>query len=188
MTAIRDLSDKRLLDQLRAGDEQAFAEIFERFWPLLLRNALRFTGDPDEANDVVQDVLATLWEKRSALEIHNSLAGYLYTATRNRMLMTIRHSKRWEQYQQILKASWEEGLSLIDEEMAAKELAQRFEEELSQLPPQMREAFTLSRIHELSYQEIAVKMDLTDNTVKHHISRALKKLRSKLNALIFFQL
>jgi len=66
------------------------------------------------------------------------------------------------------------------------ELEARFEAELPHLPPKMREAFELSRLGNNSYKEIAAKMGISDNTVKHHISDALKILREKLSIFIFF--
>lgn len=179
-------TEQELVSMVKSSDEYAFVEIFERFWPLLHRNALRMLGDIDEANDAVQDVLATLWEKRTDISIHTSLPSYLYAATRNRVLLSIRRTRISGQYLATLKDVMSEGTPTTDHRLNEKELASRFEEELSQLPPKMREAFELSRIHEHSYREIAEKMNLSDNTVKHHISNALKVLRSKLGQLFFF--
>lgn len=185
MPAYESYPDSELAVLLRQGDGDAFAEIYERYWALLLSHALKMLGGEEEAKDVVQDVFSTLWLQRTSLDIHTSLSSFLYIAVRYRVLNLFRRSKVAGRYLDALQRNMEEGLPAVDLPLE-KELARRIEEGVGQLPPRMKEIFELSRVHGYSYREIAEKTGLADNTVKRQVSNALKILRVKFGQLIFF--
>ncbi len=179
-------TDLELLGLLKSGYSRAFDEIYRRYWPVMHRLVSRMLGNGDLANDAVQDVFVSFWERRKALNADISLKHYLYAAARNKVLMHIRSSQIATRYLETLGDILQSGAPAADESLLNMELAARFEAELQHLPPKMREAFELSRMEENSYKEIAEKMGISDNTVKHHISDALKILRKKLSTFIFF--
>lgn len=181
------LSDLELVGLIKEGHSKAFAEIYERYWALLLRHAIGLLKDEDEAKDIVQDVFKVLLEKGTSLEIHTSLSSFLYTSTRYRILNHFRHSKVAESYLATLQSELEPGLPSTDQIIEEKELTRLIENGLEKLPPKMREVFELSRINEYSYREISDKLNLSDHTVKRQISNALKIMRDSLNrGLLFF--
>ncbi|MES2619254.1 MAG: RNA polymerase sigma-70 factor [Bacteroidota bacterium] len=179
-------SDHELLSLLNKGDRNAFAEIYERYWSLLLRHAIGMLNDEDDAQDVVQDIFQLLWEKRTELTIHTSLSSFLYTSTRHRILDRFKHHKVADRFLSTLQSEIEAATSSTDDTIEEKEFVKKFEEGLKQLPPKMRQVFELSRIHEYSYREIAKELDLSENTVKKQISNALKIMRKGLNRGLFF--
>jgi len=186
MEDFRTYTDLALLELLKSGHSRAFDEIYHRYWPVMHRLVCRMLGDGDLANDAIQDVFVSFWERRETLNTDISLKHYLYAAARNKVLMHIRSSQIAARYLETLGNMLQSGTPAADESLLNAELAARFEAELKHLPPKMREAFELSRIGENSYKEIAEKMGISDNTVKHHISDALKILRKKLTQFIFF--
>lgn len=186
MAAYSTCTDQELTVLLKKGDSTAFAEIYERYWTLLLHHALGMLRNEDEAKDVIQDVFHMLWEKRTALEIHTSLAAFLYVATRNRILKQFRHGKVADSYLSTLQGVIEKGIATTDQDIEVKELTKQIEDGLNRLPEKMREVFELSRLHEYSYRQISEKLELSDNTVKRQISNALKILREGLNRGLFF--
>lgn len=179
----RHESNTTLVELLKTGDREAFAEIYDRYWALLLRHALGMLKDEEGAKDVVQDVFTMLWEKAPTLEVHTSLSSFLYTSARYAVLKRFRHSKVVDNYLSTLNDVMQEGVESTDMYVNEKELSQRIEQELNMLPPKMRKVFELSRIHEYSYREIADELGLADNTVKRQISNALKILRTRLQAI-----
>lgn len=181
-------TDPALLSLLKGGDGRAMTEIYERYWPLLFSAVTRMLDDRDAAYDLVQDVLVSLWERRGELVVHDTLKAYLYAAARKKVLLGIRSSRMRERYEQTFKDVWEEGSPSSEETLIERELHARFEAELESLPEKMREAFSLSRIEQYTYREIAEKMHISDHTVKQHISKALKILRKRMLSLIFFSL
>lgn len=185
---MEDLSkhtDAALLELLKNGNHRAMDEIYSRYWPLLFSFVARMLEDKDNAYDLVQDVLVSLWERRTSINIQQTLRTYLYGATRKKVLLSVRSSKVRARYEQTFKDIWAEGTSSFEESLIEKELHERFEAELVRLPAKMREAFELSRIENYSYREIAEKMDISDHTVKQHISKALKILRKRMLSFIF---
>ncbi len=186
MDGFRNYTDLTLLELLKSGNSRAFDEIYHRYWPVMHRLVSRMLGDGDVANDAVQDVFVSFWERRNTLNANLSLKHYLYAAARNQVLMHIRSSQIASRYLETLRNVLQSGAPAADESLLNAELVARFESELQHLPPKMREAFELSRMAENSYKEIAEKMGISDNTVKHHISDALKILRKKLTTFIFF--
>ncbi len=181
----RHESNNRLIELLKTGDREAFAEIYERYWALLFRHALGMLKDEDGAKDVVQDVFTMLWEKAPTLEVHTSLSSFLYTSVRYAVLKRFRHSKVVDNYLSTLNDIMLQGVESTDMYVNEKELSKKIEQELNMLPPKMRRVFELSRIHEYSYREISDELGLADNTVKRQVSNALKILRTRLQIILF---
>ncbi|AOM79352.1 RNA polymerase sigma factor [Pedobacter steynii] len=180
-------SDLELLLSLKKGNKTAYAEIYERYWSLLLQHAIGMLQDEDIAQDVVQDIFQMLWEKHPVLNIHTSLSSFLYTAVRYRILDQFKRSKIEDRFLSTLLTEMECAVTSTDDAIAEKEFARKMEYGLSKLPPKMRRVFELSRIHEYSYREISEEMNLSDNTVKRQISNALKIMRESVKkGYLFF--
>jgi RNA polymerase sigma-70 factor (family 1) len=181
----RSLTDQELTALLQNGDQLAFTEIYNRYWEILFKHARRMLHEDDEAQDVVQDIFAVLWTNRATLNLRSSLSSYLYSAVRNKIINLINHDKIKNNYLSSLERFIDHGSSITDQLILEKELAQSIEREVSSLPEKMREAFELSRKSSLSYKEISEKMHISENTVKKHISNAIRILRSRLDVIIF---
>lgn len=173
-------SDQELASLLTRGDRIAFAEIYDRFKGLLFVHAYKRLNNQAEAEDVVHDLFSTLWNKREELIINTQLAGYLYTAVRNRIFKIIVHKQIESKYITSIQHSLNEGHNITDHLVRSKELAKIIEKEISALPPKMREIFILSRQQNLSHKEIAEKLSLSELTVSKQITNALKILRVRL--------
>lgn len=188
MHAYRTYTDQQLFDALKRGQEKVFTEIYERYFGLLYRHAYQMLRDKAQAEDVVQDIFQMLLDKKSELELQHSLKAFLYSSTRYRILKHFRHNKVVTQYLSSLITLNESQSDSTDLYVEEKELARRIEEGLSKLPPKMREVFELSRIDELSYNEIAEKLGITEHTVRKQMSNALKIMRDyfKNSFVIFF--
>lgn len=188
MTVYSTLSDLELMALIKGGDQYAFAQIYDRYFPLLLRHAADMLHDKDEAKDAVQDIFQMFWEKAAQLEIHTSLKSFLYVSTRYRVLKQIRRSKVVTHFTDALQEQAEAraDTAATDDDLTEKELIQKIEAGLAKLPAKMREVFELSRIDELSHKEISKKLALSDHTVKRQISNALKIMRESLNKGLFF--
>src|SRR4051812_6602008 len=98
MSDYKSLSDQELLVLLKEGEHPAFAEIYNRFYSLLYVHAYRRLSDEDSANDLIQDVFVSLWEKRNDLIVKSSLSSYLYAIVRNRIIDLYNRSKVSEKY------------------------------------------------------------------------------------------
>jgi len=176
-----DWSDERLVDLIRLeGDRAAFAELYERYWQLIFVHAHKMLRDEDESMDVVQDCFEKLWAQRHTVQINSSLKAYLYAMARNQTLNAMDKSKRRNQHIEAFAQHLDSTRAVTDEDYRFRELAQRLDAEIAHLPPRMRRIFELSRLEGRSQKEIAAELDISENTVKTVLGRALKVLKNRL--------
>lgn len=173
-------TDDTLLELLRDSDQRAFEALYERHWRVLWSYARNAMADPDDAEDIVQELFMTLWEKRETLDINTSLKAYLYRATLNKVIDRSDRIKYRFSYLEDLKRTHEQGNYTIDEELFEKELIGRFEACVGKMPPKMRTIFTLSRTHLLTHQQISDYLNISRDNVNRQIKNALILLKKSL--------
>ena len=182
-------AEKNILQDLKNGDKNALKIIFDSYYRPLCNYAFQFINDTDQAEEVVQDLLVRLWEKRSSLAIGTSLKNYLYRSVRNQCINLIQHEKVKQLHAQKIREA------LFTEEAADsyhidQELMDRLEAGIEALPEKRREIFRLSREEGLKYREIAERLQISLKTVEAQMGLALKTLREKFKGstllLIFF--
>lgn len=181
MDPYQQSSDFELAALLAQDDDQAFAEIYQRYKGVLFLHAYRMLGDQEEAKDILQELFTTLWVNRKSIKLTTSFSSYLYKAVRNRIFDVIAHRKVEQKYISSLADFIENGECVTDQQVREKELTVLIEREVSLLPPKMRAVFELSRNTDLSYKEIAEELHISDKTVKKQVSNALTILRQKLD-------
>lgn len=183
MSAYKSHLDQELLDCLKSGDERAFAEIYERYWKLMYYHTLKMLGDADDAQDLVQELFASVWNRRVAIPHNTNLSGYLYITARNKIINLIQQKKVRRDYISSLAAYVEETGNRTVDPLEEKELLLLVEREIQNLPVKMRQVFELSRKEFLSHKEIASQLNISDKTVKKQISYAIRAIRLKLDVL-----
>ncbi|MGN7889882.1 RNA polymerase sigma factor [Dyadobacter endophyticus] len=174
-------SDRQLLTEFQHGSEAAFEAIYNRYFPRLYPHALKMLRDPDEAQDLIQELFTAFWTKGRELDLTTSLSAYLYASTRNRVLNVFEHNRVHDHYVESLGHYLATVEASVDELVIEKELAEIIDAEISQMPPKMREIFELSRRENLSHREIAEMLSVSDKTVKKQVSKALKILKLKIS-------
>ena len=180
------LSDQELTVLLKQGDRIAFEEVYDRYKRILYIHGIRMLDDPEEVNDLLQEIFTTLWIKAPVITFHKSLSAYLYTSVKNKILTLLTRKKLEVSYLESLQKILDTGDNITDERIRENELIAIIEKEIENLPAKMREIFELSRKENLSHKEIAAKLSISDKTVKKQVNNALKILRLKINVLIFF--
>ncbi|MVN20481.1 RNA polymerase sigma-70 factor [Mucilaginibacter sp. HMF7410] len=184
----KDLPEQVLFALFQQSNENAFSEIYFRYSGALYKHALKMLKDRDEAKDIIQDIFASFWLKRESLILTTSLASYLYTSVRNKVLDVFSHEKVAARYQQSLQAFIDQGEFITDDWLREKELTAIIDQQIAELPPKMRAVFELSRKTQLSYREISEELDICENTVRKHITKAIKKLKVKLDTVVIIAL
>ena len=172
------LTDKQLTDLLKIGDEDAFTEIYNRYWKLLFHTANNIIQDDEIAQDIVQDVFISLWQRRNEVEIH-SLRPYLQQSARFLVLKAIREQQKGACFYERLKEITSEIIT--DNPLLFKEQQQLLKELVGSLPENQRETFRLSREEGLAYKKIASQLNISEKTVEKRMSKSLKHIRSGLN-------
>jgi len=185
MSNYQILSDRELTTLLNEGDEKAFTEIYERYHSLLFIYAHKKLHNKQEAQDIIQEVLTTLWKKRFDFSLQISLTSYLFTSVRNKALDLFSHKKVEARYFASLQNFIEDSGIHTDFLIRENDLKNLIEKEIDALPPRMREVFLLSRKNRLSHKEIAGIMDISEQTVSTQIKKALRILRVRLGLIIY---
>lgn len=174
------LSEQEIVGAIRQGNERIFEETFRKYYQSLCNYANSILKEMDEAEEVVQHLFLSIWEKRSDLEISISLKSYLYRAVHNHCLNRIKHLKIREEYQQYATNFYDASYESVSQTVMKNELEQKIEEAIKKLPEQCQLIFRMSRFEELKYHEIAAQLDLSPKTVENQIGKALKILRVEL--------
>jgi len=84
MTRLIAQGTSTAIRQIQLGNLRVFESLFREYYQMLCNYALRFVGDPDTAEEMVQDLFYTLWERRMDLNINSSVKSYLFSAVQNR--------------------------------------------------------------------------------------------------------
>jgi RNA polymerase sigma-70 factor (ECF subfamily) len=158
--------------------ERSFKELYQ---PLCLF-ALRFINRVDDAEDVVQQTFADLWDKRPGMNRILNLKAYLFQSVRNRSLAVVAKPDRVSLEEPFPDA---EDHSL-EESMYNAERDARLWNEIDKLPPERKRIFLLSKRDGLKYQEIADELHLSVKTVENQIGKALKTLRETAGRIYTF--
>lgn len=143
--------------------------------------ALRYTEDLDDAEDIVQQAFADVWEKLSSGASIRDLKAYMYQTVRNRSLSLLasRPEKQRNEMPEIEEQTEEERI--IRSERDA-----RLWTAIDRLPTERKKIFLLSKRDGLTYQEIADELHLSVKTVENQISKALKTLRGAATIIYNF--
>ena len=167
--------------------EERFKQIFENWYPKLLRFAKEYVDDWHEAEDILQNVFLKLWEKQTFLSTGTNLNAYLFTMVKNRCMDFLNHQKVVERFANHQKMKQHEAIfnhnaisKFASEPMDIETLERLVEKAIAELPGQCRKVFELSRYEGLKYREIAERLGISVKTVETHISNALNLLRKKL--------
>ncbi len=178
MAALVNLSDRELLDLLRADDADAFTEIYNRYWNTLFRTAHNILHNEEVSQDTVQNIFIDLWQRRHACDIH-SLKPYLQQATRFSVLKAIRKQQTDEKFYERLKSITSEIIA--DDPLLYKEQQELLKKLLAAMPESDSQAFLLSREEGLTYSQIASQLSISEKTVEKRMSRSLKYLKRGFN-------
>ena len=181
-------SESDITEKIRRGDEEAFSLLFRQHYEPLCYFAHRFVRDFDGAEGLVQDVFVRLWESRSTLSIHTSVRSYLYIAVKNSCLNQIKRASFSSPLEDQEQRSDTTTLQ-PDAQLESDELARGMEQAINSLPSKCGQIFRLAKFDGLSYQEIAEIQNVSVNTVKTQLKRALKTLSKSLHylqVLLFF--
>jgi RNA polymerase sigma-70 factor (family 1) len=183
---LKNISDQELLLLLKAGDREAYEQIYHRYKFVLHNHAWNKTRNREESQDIIQEIFTMLWAKRDTLDVNTNLSGYLYTSLRNYILNQIVHKEVQNKYIASIQSFVDQESVIADHLVRENQLKALIEKEIDALPPRMKEVFLLSRRENLSHKEIAELLGTTEQTVKKQMTNTLKVLRKKLGTLIYF--
>lgn len=174
--------DPTLLARFVAGDERAFAELFDRWSAPVFRLAARILDDPASAEEVVEETFWQAWSRRASFDPDRaSIAAWLLMIARSRALDRARaRSRRRETGPDALERM---PARSVPDSAEVAETARLVRAALGELPPEQREVIELAYFEGLSQAEIALRTAQPLGTVKSRSRMALDKLRGRLGML-----
>ena len=148
----------------------------------LFRLALRITFDRAEAEDIVQDTLIRVWNKRDEWQQMDSIEAYCLTIARN---LAIDRSQKMESQNLELTPETQEmpDAKMPDQLMEQNEQLSIIHRLINELPEKQRSILQLRDIEGKNYKEIAVILGLTEEQVKVNLFRARQRIRLKYNEI-----
>ncbi len=187
-------TDTVLVKRLLAGEERAFEEFFEAYFPRLYRFALaRLDHDPDSAEEVVQATLTKVILKLHTFRGEAALFSWLCTFCRHQISAFYRQRQRaprrvdlMEEEPEILAAL--ESLTAASdtdpaEQLRRKELARLVQVTLDHLPPRYGDALEWKYIHGMTVKEIAALLDIGPKAAESLLTRARQAFRDGFGTL-----
>jgi RNA polymerase sigma-70 factor (family 1) len=175
-----DWTDNILLDLISTEDDYAaFTELYHRYWNTLMTAAGKRIASMEIAEELVQDVFLSFFLRRKEIQVNISVEAFLKAALRHQVFKVYRSQKIHEQYVDSILAENSPKVALPDALMEAKQLREQVYKVADKMPDKCREVFLLSRFEQLSHKEIAEKLDISVNTVKKHINKAVAILREE---------
>ena len=178
-------SDDKLLEMLKAGDEFAFECIYNKYWSKLYISAYNLLRDRQACEDLIQEVLVSLWTRRETLSVDN-LNAFLYMAVRYKVFKAIKAGlAREDLFDEISHIVIDDK---TQDDLAKNDFNRLLDAKIALLPPKCRQIFILSRKQQLSTKEIAERLNLSPKTVENQITIALKKLKSSMGEFLFWYL
>lgn len=175
--------DGTLLQQVREGNETAFNILYDRYWDFVFMSAMKRLKNEVQAQDISQDIFATLWFRRETLEIDN-LHGYLYTSVRNRVLNLFEKERHYIPFEELLNHNMQCYGDRADAAALRHEFLRIYTSLIESLPPQRQKIFKYYYDECLSTEEISQKLCLSRKTVQNHLGHAVTYLRANLSNLL----
>lgn len=176
-------SDEELVDLLKQGKDKAFDELYFRYRDLLVRFVYVRMKSVPIAEEIVQEVFTTIWERRKTIQIQKSFMAYIYTSVRYKTLDYIKSHAVTDQYiQDVLDRNdiVHSASNSTEDSIYYEELQNAVDKATDLLPKKSKEVFILSRIKNYSNKEIADELNVSLDTVKYHITYSLKFMRTYL--------
>lgn len=165
-------------------NKESFELVFKEYYPQLILYAKSMVKSSELAEDIVQDFFTTLWNKKGKISIHSKIRSFMFQSIHNSCLNHISRKKiNTEEVKEDMlhDIPHEELIEIIERNTLINKA-------VNQLPEQRRRIFKLACYEGLKHKEIAETLDISPNTVKTQMARALSNLRENLGDIFLYYL
>lgn len=173
------------------GDEHCFELVYNHYFDTVIQKVYRLCSDIAVAEEIVQESFVLLFLHKAKLEDMEGIYAYLYTVSKRLAISHFRKQVSREHYRTYCADIWEESTDDIHKRIEDKELRDRIQNAIDELPKQQRLVYQMNKLEEKSYHEIADIIGSSKHTVRNQIATASKIIRLKLSnflcLLLFFK-
>jgi RNA polymerase sigma-70 factor (family 1) len=175
MDGNKQYEENRLLQEMAAGDQCAFEEIYQHYHSNLYHYILRIVKSPPLAEDLKQEVFVKVWEIRQQLPEVRAFGSFLFSIARNHTINMLKSLSRTSAGMgEILRYFPEPG---YDDEILSRDYARYVQKVLQSLPERTREIYRKCREQGKTYDEVAGELGISKNAVKRHMVNSLRMLK-----------
>ncbi len=181
-------SDKEhivLITNLSKGKRTAFNQIYQLYSNRIYRFSRKLHLNHEEAEEVLQDVFLTIWERRLLIDPGKDFKAYIFKIAKSIIIKNFKKKALFFAYENYVKGVEHLQDYSTENLIHYRDILEILEKEIGNLPPARKEIFNLSRVEGLSNQEIAEKLGITRRTVENQIYRTLKLLKDRIQASSF---
>lgn len=167
-------------EDLSITESQNFYRLYNTYSKELKKFVQRYVHSDSIAEDIVHDLYAKIWEHRGSMAHVQNLEAYLFRMAKNKTLDYLRKIKRIELMpDELIKefGNYNEG---VDQFILEKEYFAFLKEEFDKLPETSKQVFHLCREMGKTYQEVSSELNISKNTVKHHMVATVKRLKKEV--------
>jgi RNA polymerase sigma-70 factor (ECF subfamily) len=174
-------ADITIWNQLRSGDQQSLLRLYKEYYVGLINFGVKMTDNVELTNDCISQMMLKLWDKRNTLSEVKNVRSYLITCLKNELLIELRKQNKIRSgdinfdYVNQHELSYEEHLIQLQASLDVKNSLSRA---FSRLTKREKQLLELKFFEDLSYDEIAVKCDITKRTAYNIIHEALRTLKA----------
>lgn len=170
----------------RRGDQDAFAQLVQRYQRRIFNLVFRILQQYDEATEITQETFLAAWQGLPSFRGDARFPTWLYRIAYNCSLKQLEHRKRDRALQAAMQA--EQVLQHVDDsvradfELEAHDRQTMIQEQISNLPAKYRIVLVLRHLQEMTYEEMAEALTMPIGTIKTHLFRARNLLKERLEA------
>jgi RNA polymerase sigma-70 factor, ECF subfamily len=168
------------IQEAQRGDVRSFDRLARHFLPRMRRWALVRTGDPDEADDVVQRTLVQMYRKLGRYRGDAAFASWIYRIAANEAHGQFRHAKAQARLLERLRAERDEGASGAERVFPGEGVTDLVRIFLTELSGRQREMMDLVDFQGFTPAEAAGMLGLNQNTARVHLLRARRRIRTRI--------
>jgi RNA polymerase sigma-70 factor (ECF subfamily) len=183
--------DVQLMLRFRAGDDEAFRELFEKHSRAIVNFAYHFVGSRPRAEELAQDVFLQVYRAGLRYEPQAKFTTWLYRIATNACLNEVRRPEhrfkkrplehQTEDSRERAEIAFPDPQAVQGESaLAGRELEARIRDVLAKLPANQRAALIMSRVDGMAYSEVAAALECSESAVKSLVFRATATLRKEL--------
>lgn len=182
--------DMELLAGIASGNYSSFTQLYEKYIKSLTHYGLKFTDDVDMVRDCLHDIFVSLWSRKDELTIESSIKGYLIKSVRTSVIQKVNRNKKVRFLNEQNAEDYEFNLAISPEQSFLnnehnRQVYEGVQKLLSNLTPKQKEVIYLRYYQELSFDEIAIHLNLSVKACYKLMSRAMIDLRQHIPNAVF---
>ncbi len=173
-------NETALVQEMQAGNEDAFTTLYKHYSPQFYLNILSIVRDPLTAEEIVQELFTRIWQKRENKGISENFAGYMFRIGQHLVHDFFRKIQRdrilLERFRSLASEHYEDIEDMLHDQHSSAILKKA----VNQLSPQQKKVYELVKIEGFTYKKTAETMGISPHTVKEYLVSAKKSIQKFL--------